>query len=387
MAEGIVVNVPESRWEWFKGKFDALARKAKKLTDESPSIMVIGQHFAETPTNKNFKHKMFEVFVACPEVKIAGWTFCGTIDHSLDIGSVLRAVPGKQIPDQYRGAEPICEHCRVNRRRRDTYILQNDEGIYKQVGRSCLRDFTGHASPEQLARFAELLAQIPSLVSAARDDYSNDTRDYRYIDTLDFATHVAREVRVNGWVSKARAAASDLEATAVSASTNYAKKGTIYHSPVTEFDRQLAQEAIEWACNFGEDGSDISDWEYNSRVVAMSPAIEYRHTGILSSIVGVYFDRKTKREAEAAKPKANAFVGEVGARMTIEAVLKYHSANEFSVRYVFETEDGNTLVWFSSKGGIGHRRGEKLKMTFTVKAHNEYKGVNQTLITRAKVAE
>ena len=146
MSEGQTYDVPETGYKWFKEKIEKLDRKAKKLVGEGITIMVIGKHPEEDPINKKAKRMIFEVFVACPEIKIEGWEFIARIDHSQELGNVVRVLPGKFLPEMYRNTSHLlCQHCGVQRYRRDTFVLRCIEtNEYKQVGSTCLKDFLGH---------------------------------------------------------------------------------------------------------------------------------------------------------------------------------------------------------------------------------------------------
>jgi len=52
--------------------------------------------------------------------------------------------------------------------------------------------------------------------------------------------------------------------------------------------------------------------------------------------------------------------------------------------YEFTTEDGNILIWKTSKWLDDEK--EFKTVSGTVKAHNEFRGVKQTELTRCKVA-
>jgi len=77
--------------------------------------------------------------------KFQGWTFAATIQHlpatqQSTAFDIIRAVPGMEIPTQYRDAKrsQVCDHCQTNRYRKDTFIVRHDDGTWKQVGRQCL---------------------------------------------------------------------------------------------------------------------------------------------------------------------------------------------------------------------------------------------------------
>ena len=44
-----------------------------------------------------------------------------------------------------------CDYCNTLRNRNETHIVQNEEGTIHQVGSTCVRDFLGGVSPEQIS--------------------------------------------------------------------------------------------------------------------------------------------------------------------------------------------------------------------------------------------
>ena len=56
----------------------------------------------------------------------------------------------------------------------------------------------------------------------------------------------------------------------------------------------------------------------------------------------------------------------------------------------FEDQSGNVIVWKTSSpilasDGTAHRKGDRITVDFTVKAHDDYKGTPQTVVTRLNV--
>ena len=49
-------------------------------------------------------------------------------------------------------------------------------------------------------------------------------------------------------------------------------------------------------------------------------------------------------------------------------------------------ESDNILTWFAS-GSKSYQKGDKVSLKATIKKHDEFKGVKQTVITRAKEIE
>lgn len=132
-------------------------------------------------------------------------------------------------------------------------------------------------------------------------------------------------------------------------------------------------------------------------------------------------EEETRREAERqAWIEANRgqFVGEIGQKIEVEVTLERRFdyerpcfnapwATEVVTGYVFKTDDGNTLVWKTTgslgyteevanyddcdftKGGkycrfVAPAEGDRIKIKGTIKAHEEYRDVNQTILNRVK---
>lgn len=86
----------------------------------------------------------------------------------------------------------------------------------------------------------------------------------------------------------------------------------------------------------------------------------------------------------------SAWIGEIGDKFldTVTFVRKGWCDTRFggSNIYTFNDAEGNELVWFSSVL-LKKEVGETFKIKATIKAHNEYKGKKNTVITRAKVID
>lgn len=376
MAEGQTYNIPEVRLEWFRDKIAGLNKKSLKLVGEKVYCSVIGYHFIDGEGHKKLqKMKIFEVFVSHPELKLNGWQFIARIDHSQEAGNVVRVVPGRCLSERYRHSGPICEHCNENRMRRDTFVL-NRVGTteFKQVGTSCLKDFTGHNGAEKLAKMAELLAIIGDYAKGYGFERSGGLEDYRWINAQYYMGLVAQSVIDKGWVSSKTAKERGWTST-----RSLAESMMSENVEPSEYAYEIAGAATRWAQEFGEEGQTLNDWEHNSRIVSQSDALEFRHLALAASVVGVYWNKFVRQEQ-----KESNYVGKEGERFTTSAVLKGVFPGEHSVRHVFEDTAGNILLWFGSKSLGRVAVGNEITISMLVKKHQTYNGKKQTLVSRVK---
>lgn len=374
MAEGKTYNIPAVRFDWFKAKLDTLGRKAKKLNGERLFCTAVGFHTDENKQSRWHGKKIMEVFVACPEPKLDGWEFVARIDHAHDVGNIVRTTGLRELPEQYRNAGPVCDHCGHKRMRRDTFVVFKEGEGFRQVGSSCLKDFLGHGDADRIAKLAELLANIHSFMRGSYefDEQGLVNRQTIILDT--YLAQVAQVVLTRGFVSKKLAYERGIESTAEIALGNY------YHRAAISMEaRDLAQEALAWAENLDEtEEQPLNDYLHNAWVVANAPLIEPRSTGIAASIVGVY-----KRNQQPTTTTVSQHIGAVNDKLEIDVeVLDTRLLNTGNTLVTMRDNAGNTLKWFAS--GKSPMRGTQARIRATVKAHNTYKGKAETILTRCK---
>lgn len=371
-------NVSEEGLNWLRARIAKLSDRSVKLGGKPFKPTVIGYHFEGEDRKKK---KVFEVSIPEREVKLQGWEFVATIDHTHELGNIIRQISNREVPEKYRTSEPLCDHCNTNRYRRDTYLVYNeDEGRFAQVGRSCLKDFIGHISVNQAVNLANLYAQIGGFIDIASQMEPGEA-GYRFFDLEEYCKHVATDVLERGFVSKARASEEGLDPSA-SIALNY----FFNRAKVSNEAEELAKKALEWARNLPDDDN-MSNYYFSCKVLANSGMIDMRSTGLAASIVGVFFNNENNRVSNEQKAERSNYVGKVKEKLTFVATLSVVASNPttFSVRHEFIDENGNVLVWFSSNKSYRNLLQNKVKVTATVKAHSEFRNVKQTILTRAKV--
>lgn len=365
------------------------ADRAERLTPEHPEdrpsrvrVTILVRVTGETP-------------------KLAGWAFLATLDHASEAGVVLRVVPGAEVPESYRTALPLCDHCRTIRNRRETFVVRHEDGTLKQVGRDCLVDFLGGADPKVVAAWCELLGAFRADLGASEDEgWGGGGGGAAYFYLPEYLAMVAATIEKEGWVSRTAARAGAGGATADSAlgwlipPLGGWTAGDLKRRPeVTDAHRDLATRAIDWTAGLREAKPALSDYEHNLVVVCGTQALTPKNAGIAASVIPAY-KREVEREILGRRRAAAgaAFVGTIGARaeFTVEVVNVIEYEGNFGVTRIHKMLDdaGNALVWFASRAG-GLAQGRRYRIKATVKAHeDDAKWGKQTVLTRAvKLAE
>jgi hypothetical protein len=402
-------------------KVDQLNRRAKRLDVPAITIeatpatrerdgwakdsdgMPILEYHPETGRHQRKQVKVvlegFEVRLGGESPKLNGWQFVATLQHE-GAGNIVRNISGLDLPEQYRTSASGCDHCGTYRRRRDTYVVRHDDGRYMQVGKQCLRDFTGHSSPDALASWLEVLAELGRTAEEAEDsDKCGGGRGYRMLGVAELLQFAVMFVRLNGYVSKKQAEAElkvgtgQLVVLLLTDRDQYDKakeRGAVGQIEQADIDRAAA--ILEWVRgDFGGKGQ-LSEYEHNLQVSLSTEYVNLRMASFAVSAVVAHQramgELESKKRAKAELP-AEPYLGKVGDRLrNIKATVTFvHSVDGMygvTTFCRFTTETGHLLQWKAS-GAVGLQigpnwhgieAGQEVLLTGTVDSHgpDKYNG-------------
>lgn len=366
-------------------KFDSLNKKCEKYGNPKLSF-VVDSIFEED----NQEWAKITVSGCIPMVEKC--QLVGVISKLDDGTNSIQNVPGQEIPVEFRTNDFFCDHCKINRYRKEVVIVKNENGEYKQLGKTCLKDYLGI----DLENLVNQFTWIYELMEEAKDE-ENWPREILVVSPQFFVERVAVCIRKLGYTSS-KAAWDNPELTPTksdawtvcfpnSFSMKFIEKHELY---VTQEDIELAKKAIDWAINL--EGK--NDFEYNTKNVAKQKSVGYKHIGYLAAIVPCYqkfIGVEQEKLAKKDKPESN-WVGSEKERLedTVTCVFTKVIENEFDMYgngiktlVKFVTKDGNCLTWFAS-GEVDFNIGEEYTIKFTVKKHDMYNGDKQTMVNRVK---
>jgi hypothetical protein len=368
-----------------------LNRRAAKLS--VPAIQLqIGEVEKILAGDPEAEHLRAPVSLVGTPPMLAGWTFEATVDHLSN--GLITSYPGSSLDlTPFRGSDATCDHCQVNRKRHETFIVRHEDATTKRVGRTCLGDFLGHhGNPSALIGHLNLWGKaFEALESAGAAGVGAATHT---LELVAFVAHVAQEMRAHGWLSRGKAFETHGTATADRAQSAYWYNGRDKVSPTPEDDIR-ALRAVTWARALTDSEVETNDYLYNLRAVCLDDFIRPKRGGLAGSVI-VAAERAFEKAAQASSDaqKSNLHVGTV--KEKIETVLTLVGLREtdgfYGVSYLHKFEDaaGNSLCWFATnpefvRDGADKRRmnvGESLTLRGTVKKHGDFRGRNQTTLTR-----
>lgn len=392
-------EVPSVNFPRLQEEIAKLNKRAEKLGTQ-PIVL----HVVETITKKKkhpvLKFEYDESYYICSvegeSPKLEGWTLVACI-QPLGSENLVREVPGENCPALYRTTDMHCDHCSKNRRRNEVFVLRNDFYEYKQVGRTCIADFLGHANPESLLSKAELLMDIGTLVGEAGNEAWGWGGGFRRaVPTDEFVIVCSIVSRKCGYVPRKnadefhRATADIAWEVCVSPHSKYVqdfiRENEIY---CEEKDVELAKNAIEWGKNFTAETAS-NNFLFDLGVSCRQEYTISASTGYLGCLISVY-QREQEKELLKKSP-AKQYVGEVGKRQTfsnVQILATYPSESQWGVvtGVKFQDTDGNILYWRASGNPDWLQIGTTLDIVGTVDRHDCYAGVPETILKRVKPLE
>lgn len=386
-------------YEIFEGNMDRLS---KKLTTISNKCAKYGCefHFEELgETFRNVKDEdsgeirtaRFITVDVSGKAQISNWEFIATIEHSKPINIIRSFRPEVEIPEHFYTVDTFCEHCRTRRVRKDTYIVRNTEtGEFKQVGKSCLKDFTGGLSAEQVASYISWFDEVIKGEYVEPGFKSYDSTE----EVLQFAVE---SVRLYGFTKTEAYAGADSTRDIVCEQLHRYGK---YSDRITRdgFDpdhkgnAEKTKAIMAWVESLPEQFGYIS----NLKATMARSYCERRDIGIICSAVASYnheMEYQARKAVQRKQASSSQWVGNEGDRielhnLQVRLLTSWETMYGVTYLYKFIDEQGNTLTWKTGKWlGVTDEITPDLRISLkgTIKKHSEFNHELQTELTRCTV--
>lgn len=378
--------IPVENTERLAKKVARIQKKCEKYGNEFVFDIVDDNIIKEVEEDgRKFFVKFYEVEVE-GVAKVDGWEFVGTINH-FDSENVIFTVSDKfSVPERYRTCKSNCEHCNRIRSRKDTYIVYNtDTDEYKQVGKSCLMEYTNGLDAKLVSNFEQYFHEVEELSFGSYGGYTEPMYNVhkvllnavRFVNKYGYVKELSLEDARNG-VKTTRDLVRDIICS---------KKGD--ESVFSDEEHQFVNNLIEYYKN--QDGN--NNYVSNLNTIIRNEFTTFKFFNTLISSIPSYQKYLVKEEEKRIRfenrfkeESKSEYVGEVGKRVQIE--IAHHS-----VVYSFETvygwtyinkfvdADGNIIIWKTSRSDFE----DCTKLVGTVKEQKEYRNIKQTVLTRCKV--
>ena len=155
-------TIAEENREMIMKKITRLQKKAEKIGGKV--IATYGESYAkEIPViwkNDDFSNskrmemrEVFDLTIESEKIQINGYQVVASLEH-FEEGNIVSTF-NTETKEEWTKIKPFCKHCNSNHNLKKTFIVRNENGEEKQVGRTCLKDFCG-IDPQDIGIWNEL---------------------------------------------------------------------------------------------------------------------------------------------------------------------------------------------------------------------------------------
>lgn len=328
-----------------------------------------------------------------------GWKFLGSVEFLTGDGEENGALVhgDDERLATYRDAGPVCDHCKLDRRRKKIVVLEDDKGALTVVGSSCLKDFLGyHGNPERVLNFFD---EVGGMIDDL-DGYGRFARAALDVPTDTFLGMAAAMVREFGWVAKS---AYSGWATAYRVSDRFFPPTETKHNRdylaennavlITKADEAKAAAAKTWVKDEAETKPG-NNYIVNLKVLTGGSWIVEKHFGLAASLIGAYdramgvkLEWELKKAADEKAKVESEWVGEIGKRIEFTAIVTFVHTYEtdYGTSRIVSMVDGNgskLKTFTSGRFAYGIKVGDVVTGKGTVKNFETYKEVKETVLAR-----
>ena len=390
-----------AKYAIYEGNMERLTKKMIRIQNKCRKygcdfrFEEVGEEFRTFKDEDGIEYTMRYVLVdAEGKASISGWEFIATLDCT-DNGNIInKAVDDVEVPERYYKNAPVCEHC-GNQNVLNTFIIRNIKtGEFKQVGKSCLNDYLYGLDADVMASYMSMFNELVKGEAPYRG--SNIVPYYKPEELL---RYIAEVINHWGYVKSDGFIRSTLDRAFAYYKVN---NGGIHHRKSLEtyinemesvgFDSNSEKAVSDTASALAwiKEQPEKSNYIHNLKVVCEA---EYISTGfgILASLFPAWnrdLEYKARAAREAKVAAESKHIGNIGDRVNVDiaecrCVTGWETEWGYCYIYRFVDKDGNVFTWKTTKD-IDCDSVKSLKGT--VKAHTEFRGTNQTEMTRCKVA-
>jgi hypothetical protein len=389
-------EVPEHNLEYLQKRVAKLNKTAAKL-GLTPIKVTVGDSFIKEIEKEKKSNSgevtpakyvnVYNVKVEGETPKLAGWSFVGKLEPIPGSSEIMaKTAPGaKQLPKRFQHVDHVeCEHCKINRYRKESFIVKKGR-TYKQIGRSCLKDFLGHEDPKKIADWAEVMYDLEAALSNPNDHDSDYSGGHGFMagNTEELIARSLVSIRAKGFQSKqygdyptSVAVIDSFNPPRYPNSTKMSVKEW-YESfmiPTTEEDMKQAKEIRAWLIKRAETSN--NEFDINTGKLVKGDVVAFKSFGYVCAATNSWLKEVANEHAkkQVKVEVKDEHVGNIGDKhkMTGVVVFKhvYSSYGQWASTkaiILVKLETGHLVKMFTTNTSM--EKGDKVELSGKIGRH------------------
>ena len=161
-------TVTEESFDAFSEQIQNMNKRLVKKGIPTINLERVGEKMSKGVGEYQYRAiKLITFKVQVPSLALpGGWKFVARVDHT-DMGNIIVGDPNSghegDLHQMFGKSQPShCDHCGKTRKRTSTYVVTDDKGKLKRIGRQCLKDYLpgGEKEVQKLIDFAEYWSRV-----------------------------------------------------------------------------------------------------------------------------------------------------------------------------------------------------------------------------------
>lgn len=320
--------------------------------------------------------KAIDINITDDIVSIDGYKVLAHIEHFTN-GNVVTPILDAEIKKEWSVIDGKCDHCNTNHKRKYTYII-SDGTEYKQVGKSCLYDYTG-IRIDLLTSFAIVSDYVIKDIMNESSFDSLLPSSNRLYTVRNIIALAVDEINTNGYIKEG--ITTDKIRHSVCGGKLASDEAFNVVDNIINMVLEMPDEirGYEWF---------TADYCRNAKPIIREEYCKTKHIGRLAYLPVIYKKELEKKAKIEENSKNTSHVGSIGDKITIDikdtrCLTSYSNGFGYdSMTYVNKIVDtnNNIYIWITSKS-----INNATCLKGTIKEHNDFNGEKQTVLTRCKV--
>lgn len=308
-----------------------------------------------------------------PDFKVGDYTPVAVIEHDVVVNNVknmVHLINGfEKAPKEWWTIAGHCDDCNDNYSRKKTVMLLNNEtGNFRQIGTSCLKRYLGITCFNVIHNFMLVEELVEEELAMYGDCLPSEKK---YVKTADLLGYVYTMYDAMGGYIK---------------NTTIEKAWQAAISPdaaeIPEFAVERVNNTIKFFKNLNNE-EELNDFARNVQTAVLT---EYTKCSGYIAYAPLLQEKLMAKQTKHEENLSSNYVGNIKDKITVDVTVISCTGFESQYGYMFvntfQDANKNIFVWIT--GTKSYDIGIQLKIMGTVKAHNEYNGVKQTVLTRVK---
>lgn len=398
--------IHESNIERLEKKMNTIKNKCKKFGCDF-HFEEVGEEFKDIKDeNGNVTITRYVIVEAEGIAIINNWKYIASIEHTKE-GNIIHKVTDVEIPEKYFTTAPICEHCHSKRQRKETCLIMNTiTGEFKQVGKSCLHDFTCGMSAEAVASYTAMFDELIKGEAPCGGGYGKSYFPVKELlaYTVETIKHYGY-IKSNPWEVCTKEQVDDfynadkypyrLPSKVLEKTVETMKE--IGFNPMSEENMATVEKALEWI----KAQERTNDYMSNLITICNLKYVAVENFGFLVSLIPTWnktIEAEAKRKeaelAHKAEQQRAEWVGAIKDKVEFKiasftTLTSWETQWGLTSMYKFTDEFGNIYIWKTDKFFNSKELEDMEKCTLkgTIKEHSEFRDVKQNILTRCKITQ